>query len=69
MQSDLGCVSSISKGTIAPADSVSNADAKSVKSVTKMGKASKKTAVMSSAGIGGGMTFSKAGKGMAHKFM
>ena len=65
LQSDLGSVSSLSKGTIA--DTVSNAE-KSVKSVNKMGKATSKKSITPSVGIGG-MTFSKAGKSMAHKFM
>ena len=55
----------MSKGTIA--DSVSNAE-KSVKSVNKMGKTASKKSITPSVGIGG-MTFSKAGKSMAHKFM
>ena len=40
-----------------------------VKSVTKMSSKATKKAVTPSVGIGGGMTFSKAGKNLAHKFM
>jgi len=62
--SDVGSVSSMSKGSVKQTDSVNT---KSVKSFRKADK--KGTTTTSLAGATGGMSFSKAGKSIAHKML